>query len=90
MAPGGSLCLYAPPAPGAPLRIDGAQLFFRELAVTASYSAGPEDMREALDLIAGGRLDPLRLVSHRLGLDDTGRALALARSGEALKAVVLP
>jgi L-iditol 2-dehydrogenase len=89
-APGGGLCLYAPPAPGAPLGIDGAQLFFRELTVTASYSAGPDDMREALALIAGGRLDPLGLVSHRLGLDQTGRALALARSGEALKAVVLP
>jgi L-iditol 2-dehydrogenase len=90
VAPGGTLCLYAPPAPAAPLGIDGGQLFFRELTVTASYSAGRDDMRAALDLIAGGRLDPLGLVSHRLGLDDTGRALGLARSGEALKAVVLP
>ena len=90
VAPGGTLCLYAPPAPAQPLGIDGGGLFFKELTVTASYSAGPGDMRDALDLIAGGRLDPLALVSHRLGLDDTGRALALARSGEALKAVVLP
>jgi L-iditol 2-dehydrogenase len=90
VAPGGTLCLYAPPPPGARLAIDGGQLFFRELTVTASYSAGPDDMREALDLIARGRLDPVGLVSHRLGLEETGRALALARSGEALKAVVLP
>ena len=43
-APGGTLCLYAPPAPGAPLPLDGSDLFLRELAVTASYSAGPGDM----------------------------------------------
>ena len=35
-------------------------------------------------------LDPAPLVSHRVGLEDTGRALEMTRSGEALKAVVLP
>ncbi|MFL5819369.1 MAG: alcohol dehydrogenase catalytic domain-containing protein [Solirubrobacteraceae bacterium] len=90
VAPGGMLCLYAPPAPTTGLEIHGERLFFNELTVTASYSAGPHDMRAALDLIASRRLDPLGLVSHRLGLEDTGRALTLARSGEALKAVVLP
>ena len=90
VAPGGTLCLYAPPGPGERLGLDGEPLFMRELTVTASYSAGPADMRRALGLLAGGRIDPLPLVSHRLGLAETGRALALARSGEALKAVVLP
>ena len=90
VAPGGTLCLFAPPAPGAPLPVDGSELFVRELTVTASYSAGPADMRAALDLIAGGRIDPLALVTHRLPLEETGRALELQRSGEALKVVVLP
>jgi L-iditol 2-dehydrogenase len=90
LAPGGTLCLYAPPAPGSPPPIDGTDLFLRELTVTASYSAGPTDMRAALELIASGRIDPLSLVSHRLPLDETGHALELQRRGEALKAVVLP
>jgi L-iditol 2-dehydrogenase len=90
LAPGGSLCLYSPPAPGAPPVIDGTNLFLRELSVTASYSAGPDDMRAALKLIASGRIDPLPLVSHRLPLEETARALELQRRGEALKAVVLP
>jgi hypothetical protein len=33
---------------------------------------------------------PLELVTHRFGLEGTGAALAAQRSGEALKAVVLP
>jgi L-iditol 2-dehydrogenase len=90
LAPGGSLCLYAPPAPGGPGLIDGTALFLRELTVTASYSAGPGDMRVALDLISSGRIDPLPLVSHRFALDETGKALELQRRGEALKAVVVP
>jgi L-iditol 2-dehydrogenase len=47
-------------------------------------------MRSALALIAGGRVDPLPFVTHRLRLDEAGRALELARSGEAIKALVLP
>jgi L-iditol 2-dehydrogenase len=90
VAPGGTLCLYAPPAPDAALGIPGEPLFMRELTVTASYSAGAGDMRAALELLVRGRLDPLPLVSHRLGLEETGRALALAREGAALKAIVLP
>ena len=90
VAPGGALCLYAPPDPGEPLGLDGHALYVGEIDVCASYSAGPQDMRAALSLVAGGRIDPLPLVTHRLGLDETAQALELARSGEAIKALVLP
>jgi L-iditol 2-dehydrogenase len=89
-APGGTLCLYAPPAPGAPLPLDGSDLFLRELDVTASYSAGPGDMRAALELIADKRIDPTPLVSHRLPLDETAKALDLQRSATAMKVLVEP
>jgi L-iditol 2-dehydrogenase len=90
LAPGGTLCLYAPPAPDGPLTLDGTDLFMRELAVTASYSAGPRDMRAALALITDGLLNPDPLITHRLPLDETARALELQRNGQALKAVVVP
>lgn len=90
VAPGGALCLYAPPAPGEPLDVDAFALYAGEIDVCASYSAGPADMRAALELIASGRVDPAPFVTHRLGLAETGRALDLARSGEALKALVMP
>jgi L-iditol 2-dehydrogenase len=90
VAPGGTLCLYAPLAPGTRLPVDGERLFMCELTVTASYAAGPGDMRGALDLLRSGTVDTTVLVSHRLPLEETGRAFDLARSGEALKAVVVP
>ena len=47
-------------------------------------------MRAALELIAGGRVDPAPLVTHRVPLAQTADALALQRSGTAIKALVLP
>jgi L-iditol 2-dehydrogenase len=89
LAPGGVLCLFAPPDPGAPLPVDGNAIFLGELTMTASYSAGVRDMRSALGLLQAGRVDPLPWVTHRLELDETARALELVRSGEAFKAVVI-
>jgi L-iditol 2-dehydrogenase len=90
VAPGGALCMYAPPAPDAPPPFDGTAMFLRELTITASYSAGPVDMREALALIADRRIDPLPLVSHRLPLERTLDGLVLQRSGHALKVLIEP
>jgi len=90
LGPGGVLCLYATTKAGAALGVDGEQLFLRELTVCSSWSAGPRDMQAAYDLIAGGTIDPLQLVTHRLGLDETARALDLQRRGEAIKVVIVP
>jgi L-iditol 2-dehydrogenase len=90
LAPGGTLCLYAPTAPGEPLGIDGWTVFSRELRVTASWSAGPRDMRESLALLRRGAVRAGELITHRFALEETGAALAAQRAGVALKAVVVP
>jgi L-iditol 2-dehydrogenase len=90
VAPGGVLCLYAPPKPGRALDLDGIDLYRREVDVVASYSAGPADMRAAHALLRDGGVDPRPFITHRLRLEETGRALELVRSGEAVKALVLP
>ena len=90
LAPGGRLCLYAPGDPGQPLGVDGWTIFSRELQVTASWSAGPREWREALALVRRGAVRTDELITHRFGLDETGDALEAQRSGAALKAVVEP
>jgi L-iditol 2-dehydrogenase len=90
LAPGGTLCLYAPTPPGAGLGIDGWTVFSRELRVTASWSAGPADMRAALALLQRGAVRTGDLITHRFALEETGAALAAQRDGRALKAVVVP
>ena len=90
LAPGGGLCLYAPPEPGEPLGIEGWAVFARELRVTASWSAGPADMRAALALLRQGAVRADELITARFPLEETGAALAAQREGRALKAVVIP
>jgi L-iditol 2-dehydrogenase len=90
LAPGGSLCLYAPPEPGAPLAIEGWTVFARGLRVTASWSAGPADMRAALALLRRGAVPLDDLLAAPFTLEQTGDALAAQGSGAALKAVVMP
>ena len=90
LGPGGRLCVYAPPEPGAPVAVDGGELFLRELTVASSWSAGSADMRAALALLQAGKVRTGELITHRFSLEDTGAALAAQRRGTALKAVVLP
>jgi L-iditol 2-dehydrogenase len=90
LGPGGRLCAYAPPEPGAPIAVDGAEVFLRELTVTSSWSAGAADMRAALALLQAGAVRTEELITHRFALEATGAALAAQRDGVALKAVVLP
>ena len=87
---GGVIQLFAPAGPGERRDFEVRDLFFRELEIQASYSAGPRDTREALALIVGGRVAAERLVTHRFGLERTAEALAAARRREGIKVIVRP
>jgi L-iditol 2-dehydrogenase len=87
---GGVIQFFAPAAPGERRDFEVRDLFFRELEVQASYSAGPRDTREALALIAGGAVAAERLITHRFPLAATAEALAVARRREGMKVIVTP
>jgi len=65
-------------------------VFARELRVTASWSAGPADMRASLALLQGGQTRVAELIDRRFPLEQTGAALAAQRDGTVYKAVVEP
>ena len=48
----------------------------RELTVLGSHGMPAVDYPAMLDLVGSGALDPERLVTRRIGLDDAGAALA--------------
>ena len=76
--------------PASSCGLDLGSVFFREVSIQSTYSAGPFDTRDALALLASGAVDAATLVSHRLPLDEVAEAFRLARSGEATKVVVEP
>jgi L-iditol 2-dehydrogenase len=87
-APGSVVQLFAPTQPGELVPLDLGAIFFREVTIQSTYSAGPGDTRDARDLLMAGGVAIDRIVSHRVPLDDIDEAFRLARSGEAVKVVV--
>ena len=85
---GAVIQLFAPSGPGERRDFAVDELFFKEIEIQASYSAGPADTRAALALIAGGAIATERMITHRFPLDQTGAALAAARSREGIKVIV--
>lgn len=90
VAPGGTIILFTPLPPGERWGIPVHELFFKDVRITHSYSAGPLDTRKALELLENG-LPAADLITHRLPLSDVRKAYDLVRdAGEALKVIVYP
>ncbi len=89
VGPGGTLLLFTPTPPEARWPVDVHTLYFREIRVIPSYSAGPPDMQEALRLLAEG-LPVESLITHRLSLEETPQGYQAMRAYEALKVLIYP
>lgn len=81
---GGTILVFAA-NPGMELGFDLWDLYHREISLIASYSSAPQDLPEALELLATGRVRVQELISHRLPLLRFHEGLELARLREALK-----
>jgi L-iditol 2-dehydrogenase len=91
VGPGGTLLLFAPPAPEKFLSLSPNRFFFQEITLRTSYSAGPYETRQALELLRCGRIRAETIITHRFGLHDAAEAFKMvANPGNALKVVIVP
>jgi L-iditol 2-dehydrogenase len=89
--PGGTVLLFAPPPPAEILSITPNALFFQEITLRTSYSAGPYETRLALELLKNKRIRAETVITHRFPLKDAAQAFQLvANPGDALKVVIIP
>ncbi len=89
VGPGGTVLLFAPSPPGDVLPITPNTLFFQEITLRTSYSAGPYETQQALELLRSGRIRSETIITHQFALQDAARAFQLvAKPGDALKAVI--
>jgi len=79
VAPGGTLLLFTMTPPDEEVALPGHDLYFREVSLVPSYSCGPDDTREALELLASRRVAVADLVTHRFPLEEAPRAFSRAR-----------
>jgi len=89
---GGTVVFFAPMGPEDELPVPFNRVFWHhEATLVSSYGAAPRDLAEALELIASGRLDVDRLVTHRLPLGQIGRGFAMMLEAKgSLKIVIDP
>jgi L-iditol 2-dehydrogenase len=86
---GGQLHYFAGGA-GESLPLSLADLYHRELTVSATYSSSPVELREAFDLLSQGTVNVDGLITHRLPLGQLARGVELMQRQEAVKVYIKP
>jgi L-iditol 2-dehydrogenase len=89
---GGTVLLFASTNPGVTTPISVSDLFWRnDITLTTSYAGSPADYAAALELIQARRVDINRMITHRLGLAETGLGFQLvAEAQNSIKVIIEP
>jgi L-iditol 2-dehydrogenase len=87
-ARGATVVQFTATPPDDQLMVRPHDLYFNEVRLVPSYSAGPDDTRSALGLVEGGVINARELVTHRFPLAAIAEAYATAQKPEALKVIV--
>ena len=89
---GGTVLLFAPTDPGVTIPISINELFFRnDITLTTSYAGSPTDHMAALELIRAGTIPVRQMITHRLGLAETGLGFQLvAEARDSIKVIIEP
>ena len=84
-----TVLLFMGPEPGVRWDIDVNYIFFNEISLVSSYSCGPPDTRETMELIRSGVIRADELITHRFPLEQSLEACRLtARAQDSLKVIV--
>jgi len=75
---------------GTTVEIETNLIHYKELIVTGAHGSVPRHHRQAIDLIASGKLDIKAFVSHHFPLDDINEAFRVAEGKEGLRVIVTP
>jgi L-iditol 2-dehydrogenase len=90
-APRGRISLFGGlPKDNRSITIDANIIHYQEISLTGASSSLGRQNREALDLIASGKIHAGRYITHRFPLAETPAAFAAVEAREAIKAVVFP
>jgi L-iditol 2-dehydrogenase len=85
----GTLLLFA--IPETDIQLPTVDLWRNEMTVTSSYGAAPDDLKNALRLIAEGRIPVKDMITHRLPIEKAQEGFRLVTgAGKTLKVVLLP
>ncbi len=87
-ARGGRVSLFAGFTKGETGTLDINAIHYEELRVTGAFGLSRRDYADALNMVADGRIDLARMVTHQYGLTEVAAAFAMAESGAAMKVAI--
>jgi len=87
---GGSVVFFGGCAPGTSVQVDTRRAHYEELTLVGAFHHTPEMIRQAIEVLEAGVVNPDGLVTHTMALPDVRRALDLMATGAALKVLIEP
>jgi len=88
---GGTVLFFAPTEPGVDLPVPVNDFWRNGITLMPSYGAGPFDIGVAIDLIRARRVPVQEMITHHLGLAETGKGFQLvAEGGGSIKVIIEP
>jgi L-iditol 2-dehydrogenase len=88
---GGTVMFFAPTEPGVMLPVPVNDFWRNGITLLPSYGGAPLDLVQAIELIRAKRVPVAEMITHRLGLAETGVGFQLvAGAGESIKVIVEP
>ena len=89
--PGGRVSFFGGLPKDKPLiTVDSNLVHYKELILAGANGSTPAQNKEALELIASGKVKVSDLITTRVSLDDVQAGIEAVLSGDAIKVVVLP
>jgi len=88
---GGTVLFFAPTEPGVKLAVPVNDFWRNSIKLMTSYGNSPSDATTATELIRSGRVPVRKMITHKLGLAETGLGFKLtAEAKESLKVIIEP
>jgi L-iditol 2-dehydrogenase len=88
---GATVLLFAPLAPGVEIAMPFFDIWRDQITIVSTYAGPPGDSREAIELLASGKIEVEDMITHRLPLDRTAEGFRLVAEGsESIKVIIKP
>ncbi|MDQ6932019.1 MAG: alcohol dehydrogenase catalytic domain-containing protein [Candidatus Eremiobacteraeota bacterium] len=86
---GGRVVMFTPLDPAQRFAFDMNDFYFRDIRLIASYSCGPDDTREALDILSAGVVTAEKLGTTEFSLAETPTAYKALVQGNVIKPLII-
>lgn len=87
----GTILFFAPTDPSINISLPFNEFWTKQITLTNTYAAAPEDIKEAIELIRSGKVNVKDMITHRLSLSEITKGFELVTDAkESIKVIIKP